>query len=100
MFVIMYAFTIHEGNNDSFEQTWHDLTVIIRDNAGGLGSRLHQQSANTYIAYAQWRSREAWMNGGDNLPEEVNVLREEMRNLCEHVEIIHQMEVVDDLLVR
>lgn len=36
------------------------MTLAIRENRAGLGSRLHLADDGWWVAYAQWPDREAW----------------------------------------
>lgn len=75
------------------------MTILIRDHEGGLGSRLHKKSDTEYLAYAQWPDRTTWENAGDKLPPEVDEIRQAMRSSCEKMDTLHEMDMVDDLLV-
>jgi len=59
-FVVLYQWRLDEQRVDEFEQAWAEMTHLIRDQLGGLGSRLHRGEADTWMAYAQWPSRAAW----------------------------------------
>lgn len=59
-FCVIYRWTILAGKEEQFQAAWATLTEEIRDHAGGLGSRLHRAADGTWLAYAQWPSREAW----------------------------------------
>ena len=60
-FCVIYRWRLVPGTEKQFQQAWEQLTHEIRTHAGGLGSRLHQADDGTWIAYAQWPSREAWV---------------------------------------
>ena len=57
MFSVIYKFEIKPDRKDSFEKSWKDLTHLIYDYAGSLGSRLHKKDECNYIAYAQWPNK-------------------------------------------
>lgn len=99
MFAVIYSFKMKPGKKDSFLKAWGDMTLLIREYEGGLGSRLHQNSEHEYIAYAQWPSEETWKNSGDKLPESASEIRKQMRNSCEEIKTLYQMELVEDLLI-
>lgn len=98
MFVIVYSFKVKPNQHREFEKVWKDLTQLIYDYAGSLGSRLHKQDDNSYIAYAQWPSEKVWKEAGSELPEASKELKEKMYNSCESIELLHELEVIDDLL--
>jgi quinol monooxygenase YgiN len=99
MFVIMYEFTVKKDETATFKQLWHELTLRIRELSNSLGSRLHQESDTTWIGYAQWPSRAAWEDSNLNQAE-MTELRQQIFEACEDIQIIHQLDVVDDLLVQ
>lgn len=74
------------------------MTLEIRENRGGLGSRLHKAEDGSFIAYAQWKDKETWENAG-NFPvideEAANMMRE---SVAERLPTTF-METVDDLLL-
>ena len=50
MFIVVYKFEVKPGRKGSFEKSWKDLTHLIYDYTGSLGSRLHQKDEFNYIA--------------------------------------------------
>lgn len=99
MFAVIYAFSVHPGKEEIFEQSWYAMTELIRDYEGGLGSRLHRKEDGMYIAYAQWPDRSTWDKAGDHLPETANAIRVAMRESCLKIETLHELNLVADLLV-
>ncbi|MDB4285766.1 antibiotic biosynthesis monooxygenase [bacterium] len=99
MFTIIYSFQVKPGEATPFEKAWRDLTVLIYENEGSLGSRLHKQADLSYIAYAQWPDRDTWKNSGSKMPEKSKDISKAMKASCEKVETLYELEVVDDLLV-
>ena len=59
-FCVIYRWKLVPGKEEQFRQGWEAMTVELRENAGALGSRLHRSDEGTWVAYAQWPSREAW----------------------------------------
>ncbi len=98
MFSVIYSFKVKPDCEDDFVKGWKGLTQLIYIHAGGLGSRLHRKSHLLYLAYAQWPDKETWENANNNLPEHALVFREKVRNCCEKIETLHELEVVEDLL--
>ena len=82
----------------SFEKSWKDLTLLIYEYAGSLGSRLHKADDYNYVAYAQWPSKEAWVSAKDKLPETSNRISQLMKDSCKSFETLYELEVVEDLL--
>ena len=78
-FTVVYRWELKPGREDSFIQAWRKLTELIRDQRGGLGSRLHKAADGTWVAYAQWPDRAAWerMQAAETVDEEAFALMKE-----------------------
>ena len=98
MFIVIYSFKTKKGQEQEFETAWRELTLLFRDYAGSLGSRLHLESGQNYIAYAQWPDKETWKTAKGKLPDEATKTRKTMRNAIDKIEILYELNVVDDLL--
>lgn len=59
-FAVIYRWRLHPGKEQQFREAWERGTLLLMKKRGGLGSRLHKAEDGTWIAYAQWPSREAW----------------------------------------
>jgi len=68
-FAVLYRWRLKAGSEESFGEAWAKMTELIKQNRGGLGSRLHQVEDGTWAAYAQWPDRETWaaMQGKDSI---------------------------------
>ena len=100
MFCVIYSFEINPEKRESFIEAWREMTLLIREYEGGLGSRLRQESVSKYIAYAQWPNRATWENASDKLPASANAIRTRMREACTDISTLHELKMVEDLLVR
>lgn len=98
MLTVIYSFKIKEGENKSFEKAWLELTKLIYRYEGSLGSRLHQESKTHYIAYAQWPSKKVFDASGSKMPTEANEWKNLMRDTCEEIKILHQIDMKEDYL--
>jgi quinol monooxygenase YgiN len=98
MFIAIYSFELKLRKESEFKGAWKALTELIYQYEGSLGSRLHQESDDTYIAYAQWPDRETWQNSGSNLPPSAEQYRTVMRESCKEIKTLHELEVIEDLL--
>lgn len=104
MFTVIYSFKVHPAQCEVFEESWSQLTKLIYEYEGSLGSRLHKTSDQNelesiqYIAYAQWPSRLVWEHSGSTLPKEAESIRNAMKNACLHIETQYELEVVNDLI--
>ena len=98
MFSVIYKFEIKPDRKESFEKSWKDLTLLIYDYAGSLGSRLHKKDECNYIAYAQWPNKETWENSSNKLPEKSNEISKLMKESCISIETLYELELTKDLL--
>jgi catechol 2,3-dioxygenase-like lactoylglutathione lyase family enzyme len=63
-FAVIYRWRLEPSLIDEFCHAWEEMTHLIRAYRGGLGSRLHRLADGSYLAYAQWPSRAAWLESG------------------------------------
>ena len=59
-FAVVYRWRVVPAKEEQFQQAWEVLTREFYAQEGSLGSRLHRAADGTWLAYAQWRSREWW----------------------------------------
>jgi len=76
-FCVLYRFRVRDGEEAAFVSAWTELTHGIRDQRGGLGSRLHRDDDGTFVAYAQWPDRATWQRAQE-LPSVDPVASERM----------------------
>lgn len=100
MFAVIYSFEVVPGKEKQFIAAWEEMTELIKEYEGGLGSSLHKEDVGKYIAYAQWPNQEQWEKSGNNLPQADEEVRARMRESCVEIKTIHTMEVVNDLLIK
>ena len=98
MFTVIYSFHVKANQENEFRLAWKELTKLIYQYEGSLGSRLHKRNAREYLAYAQWPDKVSWEQSGKRLPAEAEKIRQSMRTACDHIETSYELEVVDDLL--
>ncbi|OBQ54967.1 antibiotic biosynthesis monooxygenase [Tamlana sp. s12] len=99
MYIVIYRFKVKQNLDQDFIKSWKGLTDLIYKYEGSLGSRLHKEKPNHYIAYAQWPSKTVFENSGGKLPIEANKYRDSMRLACDKIEVSNKLEVVEDLLM-
>jgi heme-degrading monooxygenase HmoA len=63
-FAVIYRWRLKPGLESQFVAAWERATRAIRTERGGLGSRLHRLEDGSWLAYAQWPSREVWERAG------------------------------------
>ena len=97
MFIALYRWKLKEGCEGRFREGWRRRTREFYERCGSLGSRLHRAEDGTWVAYAQWPSREAWKRarGVSVVDTEASAL---MRESVEESYPDAYMEVADDLL--
>ena len=59
-FAVIYRWRLRPGMERQFQLAWERATPLLMRHRGALGSRLHQAEDGTWIAYAQWPSRQSW----------------------------------------
>jgi heme-degrading monooxygenase HmoA len=98
MYGIFFKWVVRPGKEQQFVAAWSELTLLIREQYGGLGSRLHAGSDGSVFAYAQWPSEEDWKREREFTPR-VEELRRQMAECAELVEGPLGGPVLQDLLV-
>ena len=98
MFIVIYSFEIIPDKKNVFLDCWRELTKLIYKYENSLGSRIHKQSENIYVAYAQWPNAETFENSGKKLPEKAIEIRRKMKEVCFEIKILNKLEVIEDLL--
>jgi hypothetical protein len=98
MFCVLYKFTVKPSYEDHFRHHWSAVTQWYYRHAGSLGSRLHRASTGVYIAYAQWQSRAQWEQQRERANTELHQHRQGMRDACEKIEVLYELETTDDYL--
>jgi len=101
MFIALYEMLAKPGCEAEFEHNWAKVTEAIFRVRGSFGSRLHRtETSRTYIAYAQWPSKDVFDNEPTNpqyTPEEADAFQR-MKAAAESIRTLHRMEVCNDLL--
>jgi quinol monooxygenase YgiN len=99
MHCVIYSFEVIPGMEDQFFQSWADMTDLIYQYEGSLGSRLHKEADGRYIAYAQWPDAETYDRSGEAIPNELAApVRAMMRAACSEIKTLFRMEMLDDRL--
>ena len=96
-FAVLYRWRLKPGSEDAFAEAWAIMTELIKQQCGGMGSRLHQVDDETWAAYAQWPDRETWaaMQGKDPIDK---IASTQMREAIEESFEPVLMEPTMDLL--
>jgi hypothetical protein len=98
MHAIFFQWKVASGREGAFEHAWLELTKLIRDERGGLGSRLHRCANGHYFAYAQWPSELFWATQPE-LTARMVELRTQMREFAQLVDDPIRGDVLADLLI-
>lgn len=96
-FAVIYRWKLKAGTEPGFILAWAAATRAIREKRGGLGSRLHQAEDGTWVAYAQWPSREDWERSRMATPADAEA-SEKMKEAIEESLPPILLEPVEDLL--
>ena len=97
MFTVVYHFQVKPGLERDFEAHWQLGTELIKIERKSLGSRLHKSADGSYVAYAQWPTRESWINPPTSSQELKDALQRQGECLSKS-EITFELEVIKDLL--
>jgi quinol monooxygenase YgiN len=99
MFCVVYQWQVKADKEEQFRQSWCTITEAIFCQNGSLGSRLHKNDDGTFVAYAQWPSRELWAANAPTLG--VDLARQE-RDAClvegSAVTVVFRLTACDDML--
>jgi hypothetical protein len=98
MHAIYFKWKVASGREREFEHAWLELTKLLRDERGGLGSRLHRCADGHYFAYAQWPSEQFWATQPE-LTARMVELRTQMHGFAQLVDGPIRGDVVADLLI-
>ncbi len=100
MYYVIIEFDVKPEQAEAFVTHWSELTEYIRDEAGGLGSRLHKSSDGRFIAYAQWPNKKA-REEAPELSEPGIEARKRMNQTInpENTKILLELNTVSDLLL-
>jgi quinol monooxygenase YgiN len=66
---VIYRWKLKPGQEEDFVHAWGRLTDVLREERGGLGSRLHKAGDGSWIAYALWPDRAAYEHALENPPK-------------------------------
>jgi quinol monooxygenase YgiN len=97
MFCVVYRWNVKPEMEEQFRSTWREITEAIFKQMGSLGSRMHQAQDGSWIAYAQWPSREHWARVDTVIGvEAARALQAQC--LESPLEVLFELTVTDDLL--
>ena len=99
MFCVIYRWQLKPGREDDFVAAWERLTRAIRNDRGGLGSRLHRADDGLWVAYAQWPDRATWESAQRRESANPDAAAAMAETVAERDEPL-LLEAVADLLVR
>ncbi len=99
MYIVVYEFEVKEGMEDSFRESWLEVTKAIYSFCGSFGSRLHtSDKPNMFVGYAQWPSREQWEKDHQISDSVYKKASDDMRNCLVQSKTVYKLEVSDDYL--
>jgi len=74
------------------------MIQLIKQNSGGLGSRLHKDQNGNYVAYAKWRNSNDWENAKALRSHEAEAVNLHMNETCNSIKTLFQLKEVHDLI--
>lgn len=98
MFCLIYKFWVNPGQEELFREGWRSVTAAVRQRCGSLGARLHNCDDGSWVAYAQWPSRELWIIGEEAINEWMQGVQWDEKCLAKPIELLMELEMTDDLL--
>ena len=97
-FAVLYRWRLHPGKEQQFIEAWNRVSLLLLEERGSLGSRLHRGADGIWYSYAQWPSaaaREQASSLPSIAPEAVASMREAIAESFPEV----VLESVADFLV-
>ena len=58
-FAVLYRWRLHPGTEETFVRAWSEVSRLLLQDRGSLGSRLHRGDDGIWYSYAQWPSEAA-----------------------------------------
>lgn len=105
MFCAIYEFILKdEADDDELLKIWRQMTILMKQRAGAIGSRLHRDDADRlrFIVYTQWPDRDQWLKGKKILQandQGVQLMRS-LADICQSKVICESNEVEDLLAIK
>jgi hypothetical protein len=99
MFNVIYRWKIRPGREEEFQRRWAEVTMLIREIRGGLGSRLHRCTDGSYLGYAEWPDQATWEHA-PSIPLPDNIAMDAMKDCVESIEPPITMALMQDLLAK
>lgn len=96
---VLYRFRLKPGREADFVEAWAAVTRKLRDERGGLGSRLHRGPDGVWYAYAQWPSAEARAHAFEQPPVDAEASARMREATLEQLPEIVLEPVADELIL-
>ena len=95
---VLYFFDVKEDQEQVFIENWTNLTALIYEYQGSLGSRLHKTEDGRYCGYAMWPNKELLEQDWSNMPHKAKKYRDAMSGACASIKTLETMNVLVDLI--
>ena len=95
---VLYFFDVKEDQEQVFIENWTNLTALIYEYQGSLGSRLHKTEDGRYCGYAMWPNKELLEQDWSNMPHEAENYSDAMSGACASIKTLETMSVLVDLI--
>lgn len=109
MFAALYRFKLQPHQEEEYRACWRTIVKFYKEKCGALGSCLHKEDAETWVAYSRWPSKahrdKVWDNGiPDHFPAEIKAALQKMLAIKEENALLGTfnevcLEVVEDKLI-
>lgn len=96
MFITVDRMRVRPDRRQAFMLCWRTVAEAMQEHSGSLGSRLHVTDQGDYVDYTQWPDRRTSEDA--TLPESYAGVTERMRDACDELQRVFEMELADDHL--
>lgn len=97
-FAVIYRWQVKAGFEKQFKTAWATITELLIEKQGARGSRLHQTEEGIWVAYAQWPSKQAWVDSQNQDSVDAEVSRQMAETIQKRFDPI-LLHPVDDYLM-
>ena len=96
---VLYIFEVLPDMESEFQSAWEAVTIAIKEQCGGGGSRLYKSDNGTFWAHALWPSREAMQSASLEGAGDLLANRQRMVDACSNIQAMGQGDLVADYWV-
>ncbi|MBI1837226.1 MAG: hypothetical protein HYR91_08185 [Flavobacteriia bacterium] len=97
-FSVIYSFKIKQEFRKEFIQSWNEITALIYQNEGSLGSRLQMIDETTFLGYALWPSKAIFIKASKIENKEIAKLKAKQSEYVEEINKRFESSIISDLI--